>query len=136
MAARIPPASQTPRPIRGLFSPLAKSAAGMSTQQTFMDVIAENIRNAETTRTAAGGPYRRQVAVSDGSKSQILTDGTPGSLVYNPGHPDADVNGMVRMPNVDGDAEKVDLMIAQRMHEANATVFSVAKNMLRRAIDI
>lgn len=133
---RIPGDPQQPRPIRNLFSPLAKSAAGMSTQQTFMEVIAENIRNAETTRTADGGPYRRQVAVSDGSKTQMMKAGGEGRLVYNPGHPDADANGMVRMPDVDVDMERADLLIAQRIHEANATVFQVAKNMLRRAIDI
>lgn len=133
---RIPSYPQLPRPMRGLFSPLAKSATGMSTQQTFMDIIADNIRNAETTRTAEGGPYRRQVGVSNGSSTQVMRDGGDGALVYNPGHPDADANGMVRMPNVDVDTERADLLIAQRMHEANATVFQVAKNMLRRAIDI
>jgi len=114
----------------------------MSTQQQFMETISANIANAETTRTAAGGPYRRQVAVVHGSAAggsvtaQVLADPTAGRLVYDPGHPDADANGYVHMPNVDTSTELVDLMVARRMHEANATAFQAAKAMLRRAIDI
>lgn len=126
----------TPRPMRGLFSPLSAPAAGMSIQQRFLEVIADNIRNAETSRTAEGGPYRRQIAVTNGEGTQIFRDGTEGRLTYLPGHPDADQDGMVRMPNVDIDSERADLLLAQRLHEANATVFQAAKNMLKRAIDI
>jgi flagellar basal-body rod protein FlgC len=128
---------QTPRPLRNLFSALSRPAAGMSIQQSFMEVIAENIRNAATTRTAEGGPYRRQIAVAEGGvRTQTFKDASEGRLVYMPGHPDADQDGLVRMPNVDVDSERADLLIAQRLHEANATVFQVAKNMLKRAIDI
>jgi flagellar basal-body rod protein FlgC len=118
--------------------PLATSAAGMSTQQQFMEAISANIANAETTRTAEGGPYRRRVAVSEGSGTQVrvVNDTTPGRMVYDPGHPDADASGYVRMPNVDIATETVDLMIARRMHEANASVFQAAKGMLRRALEI
>ena len=127
-----------PRPLRSLMRPLATSAAGMSTQQQFMEAISANIANAETTRTAEGGPYRRRVAVSEGSGTQVrvVNDATPGRMVYDPGHPDADANGYVRMPNVDIATETVDLMIARRMHEANASVFQAAKGMLRRALEI
>ena len=131
-----------PRPLRQLFRPLAISEVGMSTQQQFMEAITANIANAETTRTAAGGPYKRQVAVVHGTAgsgavtAQIVSDNNPGRLVYDPGHPDADANGYVHMPNVDTSTELVDLMIARRMHEANATAFQAAKAMLRRAIDI
>jgi len=133
---RLPGFPQTPRPLRNLFSSLAAPAAGMSVQQSFMEVIADNIRNAETTRTADGGPYRRQIAVSNGSSTQIYKDSSEGRIVYNPGHPDADQDGMVRMPNVDIDSERADLLLTQRLHEANAAVFQVAKNMLKRASDI
>lgn len=133
---RVPGYPQTPRPLRQLFSPLAAPAAGMSVQQSFMEVIADNIRNAETTRTADGGPYRRQIAVTNGTSTQIFKDSTDGRIVYLPGHPDADQDGLVRMPNVDIDSERADLLLTQRLHEANATVFQVAKNMLKRAIDI
>ncbi len=114
----------------------------MSAQQNFMETISANIANAETTRTAEGGPYHRRVAVIHGSASgngvtaQVLEDKSDGRMVYDPGHPDADANGYVRMPNVDIPTETVDLMVARRMHEANATAFQAAKAMLRRALDI
>jgi flagellar basal-body rod protein FlgC len=127
-----------PRPIRSLLSPLATSAAGMSVQQSFIEAISANIANAETTRTPDGGPYRRRVALAENNNSQVrvVDDATPGRLVYDPGHPDADQNGYVTMPNVDIATETVDLMVARRMHEANATVFQAAKGMLRRALEI
>lgn len=131
-----------PRPLRQIFRPLAISEVGMAAQQEFMETITANIANAETTRTAQGGAYRREVATVHGNAAsgsltaQIVADPTPGRLVYDPGHPDADANGYVHMPNVDTSTELVDLMVARRMHEANATAFQAAKTMLRRAIDI
>ncbi|HEU4587375.1 MAG TPA: flagellar basal body rod protein FlgC [Gemmatimonadales bacterium] len=131
-----------PRPIRQLLRPLATSAVGMSTQQHFIETISANIANAETTRTPEGGPYRRRVATvqanaaTGGVTAQVVEDRSPGRLVYDPGHPDADQSGYVRMPNVDVATEMVDLMVARRMHEANASVFQAAKGMLRRALDI
>ena len=127
-----------PRPIRTLLSPLATSAAGKSVQQSFIEAISANIANAETTRTPEGGPYRRRVALAENNNGQVrvVNDATPGRLVYDPGHPDADANGYVTMPNVDIATETVDLMVARRMHEANATVFQAAKGMLRRALEI
>jgi flagellar basal-body rod protein FlgC len=68
--------------------------------------------------------------------SEVVEDTRPGSEDYDPGHPDADPNGFVKRSNVDINTEIVDLMIARRVHEANATVFQSAKAMLRRAIDI
>jgi flagellar basal-body rod protein FlgC len=135
----VPPGS---RPIRTLLGPLGISAAGMSRQQAFMDVIARNIANAETTRTAEGGAYRRQVGVggidprTGALTTTVLDDATPGRMVYDPGHPDANESGYVELPNVDLATETVDLMLARRLHEANATVFQAAKAMLRRALDI
>lgn len=130
-----------PRPLRQLLGPLGTSASGMARQQQFIAVISENIANAETTRTAEGGPYRRQVAVGGtdamGRPTTTVVDDTrSGRVVYDPGHPDADPSGYVHYPNVDLATETVDLMVARRMHEANATVFQVAKSMLRRALDI
>lgn len=66
----------------------------------------------------------------------IEEDASEGPLVYNPGHPDADGSGYVRMPNVRVTDEMVELMEAKRIYEANATVFQAAKQMLRRALDI
>ncbi|MEP6571548.1 MAG: flagellar basal body rod protein FlgC [Gemmatimonadota bacterium] len=131
-----------PRPVKSMLRPLAISASGMSAQQRSLETISANIANAETTRTAEGGPYKRRVAVmeQDGKNGvrvqKVVEDTSKGSLIYEPGHPDADANGFVLKPNVDIASEIVDLMIARRVHEANATVFQAAKAMLRRALDI
>ena len=107
-----------------------------------MEVIAQNIANANTMRTADGGPYRRQIAtVADNpatgaAELQVEEDQSLGRLVYDPGHPDADAQGYVRFPNVDVAMETVDLMVARRLHEANATAFQAAKAMLRRSLEI
>ena len=133
---------QFPRPYRGFLGPLGISADGMARQQQFVDVISQNIANAETTRTPTGGPYQRQIAVmgtdpaTGAPQVSVVQDTTPGNTVYDPGHPDADASGYVHYPNVDIPTETVDLMIARRMHEANATAFSTAKAMIHRAIDI
>ncbi len=114
----------------------------MSVQQKSLEVIASNIANAETTRTADGTPYQRKVVVMERDPNsgvrvaRVVEDTREGQLQYLPGHPDADANGYVRMPNVDISTEIVDLMIARRVHEANATVFQSAKAMLRQALDI
>jgi flagellar basal-body rod protein FlgC len=128
--------------VQSLLGPLGVSGAGMGAMSKALDVISENIANAETTRTPEGGPYQRKVVVfqrtGDGgvAAAQVMADTSPGSQEYNPGHPDADANGFVRRPNVDINTEIVDLMVARRVHDANATVFQAAKAMLRRAIDI
>lgn len=114
----------------------------MARQQEFMSIIAENIANANTMRTAEGGPYRRQLAVArrDEATGKVtidrVADTGEGRLVYDPGHPDADAQGYVRHPNVDMATEMVDLVMARRLHEANATAFQAAKAMLRRALEI
>lgn len=126
-----------PRPVRQFMQSLAISAEGMARQQKFLEVISANIANAETTRTPDGGPYQRRVASVDGSGGMsVAADTRPGRLVYDPGHPDANADGYVQYPNVDISTELVDLMVARRVHEANATVFQAAKSMLRRALDI
>jgi len=134
-----------PRPplIRRLMGPLRTPASGLAAQHRRIDAIAQNIANAETTRTPDGGPYKRQVValspapLGDGVRvAGIRQDAREGALVYDPGHPDADPSGYVRYPNVDVPAEMVDLMVARRTYEANVTVFQVAKAMLRRALDI
>lgn len=128
--------------MRNLMGPLGISASGMAQQQRFLEIIANNIANAETTRGPDGKPYQRQVAVAGtdpvtGQRvTTVVNDARAGRMEYDPGHPDADATGYVHYPNVDLANETVDLMIARRMHEANATVFSSAKAMLRRALDI
>jgi flagellar basal-body rod protein FlgC len=108
----------------------------MSSQQRFLEVIASNISNAQTTKTPDGGPYRRQVAIEGAGGTETVTDTRPGRKIYDPGHPDAGPDGFVEYPNVDIHTELVDLMIARRVFEANASVFQAAKSMLRRALEI
>ena len=81
-------------------------------------------------------PYKRQVVVSDGSQLNQVSDTRPGRTLYDPGHPDADADGFVAYPNVDVNTELVDMMVARRVFEANASVFQAAKAMLRRSLDI
>ena len=133
---------QVQRPLRQLLRPLSAPAQGMAIEQKFLEVIAANIANVETTHTPEGGPYKRQIAVTDidSTSGQMVTriveDTQPGRKVYDPGHPDADKDGFVTYPNVNLTSEMVDLMLARRIHEANASVFQAAKSMLKRALDI
>jgi flagellar basal-body rod protein FlgC len=108
----------------------------------FLEAIAANIANAEMTESAEGGPYRRRMAMLEVDPStgmlrtRLTEDDRAGRLVYDPGHPHANDEGFVEYPNIDLNEELVDLMIARRIHQANATVFQVAKGMLRSALDI
>ncbi len=147
----------------GMFDALNVSATGLTAERLRMDVTAENLANAQTTRGADGQPYRRKEVVlsevsSGGFGSQlakavgagsaagsqpggvevsaITQDATPGKLVYDPGHPDADAKGYVRMPNVDTVAEMVDLISASRAYEANVTALTSAKQMFSKTLDI
>ena len=144
---RIPSVPQVRMPsepirVRGMLKQFGLSSTGMSAQQSVMDTISENIQNARTTRTAEGTPYRRKVAVlerdPDGGVrvARVVDDMSAGQIVHQPGHPDADAEGNVLLPNVDIIAEMADLMIAKRVFEANATAFQTAKSMMRRALDI
>ncbi len=120
--------------------PLGMSADGMAVQQRFLEVISRNLANAEVTRTAEGGPFKRQVASlqggGEGARLEVSQDPRPGRMQYDPSHPDANTDGFVEYPNVDVNRELVDLMLARRVHEANVSVFQAAKSMLRRALEI
>ena len=133
---------------------LTVSASGMSVQRTRVGLAASNLVNVETTRSEDGsGPYRRLDAVvtpasfdealnaaDDGVRGaevmQVVADPTEGKLVHNPNHPDADENGMVRLPNVNPVQEMVNLMTAQCGYDANATAFETAKTMIQRGLEI
>jgi len=126
------------------------SHSGLRAQRIRLDVIANNIANINTTRTPQGGPFRRQMAlfsanplepapISDGrgvEVSQIVPDMSPFKTVYDPGHPDADANGYVLMPNVDVAVEMVDLISATRSYEANIASINATKQILRKALEI
>ncbi len=132
-------------------SSLEISASGLSAQRQRMDAIANNIANANTTRTAAGTPYRRQqiafAARADPNTidsttpmgveaPQISEDASPPRLVYDPGHPDADPQGYVAMPNVNIVTEMVDMISATRAYEANVTAMNAAKAMSAKALEL
>ncbi len=124
------------------------SHSGLRAQRIRLDIIANNIANINTTRTPQGGPFRRQLAIfsanplepapiSDGrgvEVSQIVPDMSPFKTVYDPGHPDADANGYVLMPNIDVAVEMVDLISATRSYEANIASITSTKQILRKAL--
>ncbi len=139
------------------FKSMDISGSGLTAQSFRMDVIAQNIANVDTTRTADGGPYQRRTTVlgqqadfagilagvaAEGSPvtgvEVVATeaDTTPFQLVYNPTHPDAGADGYVRMPNVDVTTEYVDLISASRSYEANLTVMNATKRMAVKALEI
>ena len=113
-----------------------------------MDVVAQNIANAYTTKDASGGPYQRRTVSFEtimggvqnaerGVKvAAIKNDKAPGEQIYNPSHPHADSNGMVRLPNIQLATEMVDLMSASRAYEANLTVARNARSLATRALSI
>jgi len=118
------------RPIQA-HNPIDIAISGLRAQSMRINVVSANIANASTTRTAAGEPYRRQdVVLSAGADGldgvqilDIVRDTTSDfQALYQPGHPDADEEGYVRMPNVSLPMEMMSLMTASRAYEANAAV--------------
>jgi len=134
------------------------SASALTAQRMRMDVISENIANADTTRTADGGPYRRRVVemaeqpmsfsaaleqargerVTGGGVvvSRIVEDMSDFEYEYNPNHPDADEHGYVARPNVDIAEEIIDMMSATRSYEANVTALNATKSIAMKALEI
>ena len=146
-----------------LFGAIDISGSGLSAERLRMDVTAENLTNAQTTRGADGQPYRRKEVVLreagssfDGALSAamgpsrtasgapaggvevvaIAEDTAPNRMIYDPGHPDADAEGYVSMPNVDPVTEMVDLIAASRAYEANVTAMQTAKTMFSKTLDL
>ena len=141
-----------------IFNSINMSASALTAEKTRIDIIAKNMANVNTTRSTGGMPYRRQMAVFQENKgssfseqlskyknqisgegvkiSKIVEDDSPFKSVYEPGHPDADENGYVQMPNVDTIKEMVDLISAQRSYDANITAMNSSKSMLMKALDI
>ena len=144
----------------GLFKAFDINASGMTAERYRMDVIAENVANANTTRTSDGTPYRRKIVVfeekqSQGSFSSLLNsasnkftgDGvkvsgtyddnyTQMNKVYDPSNPDADDDGYVTYPNVNTVTEMTNLIDANRAFEANTTAFASSKNVAEKGIAI
>lgn len=140
------------------------SSSALQAQRIRLDTIANNIANAETTRTDEGGPYKRQevifqpegespafAAVLASTRAQhphlnrqtggvevaeIIEDDDPGQLVYDPTHPDADEDGYVLYPNVNLVVEMTNMLSATRSYEANLAVVDAAKQMAMKALQI
>jgi flagellar basal-body rod protein FlgC len=141
-----------------LFSSMRVSASGLDAQTKRMNTISSNIANAETTRGAEGGPYKRKdpvfAAQTDRESfgeilqntmdenvqgvqvTEIQDDARPPRLVYNPNHPDANEEGYVAMPNVNPVEEMANMISAQRSYEANVTALGAAKGMAQKALEI
>lgn len=144
-----------------VFSSFEISGSGLTAQRLRMDVVANNIANVNTTRTAEGGPYQRQRVVfeprreesqfllpltAEAKRREQLTQGvrvvavsadpSPARMVYDPGHPDADAQGYVRMPNITLVNEMVDMISATRAYEANIAALNAAKSMAAKALEI
>lgn len=127
---------------------MSMAAKGMQAQGVRMRVISENMANAETTAKKPGGtPYQRQIVtfknelnradnMNEVSVDKISPDKTEFTTKYMPGHPAADANGYVKMPNVNTLVEMMDMREAQRSYEANLGVIDVSKTMLMRTIDM
>ena len=138
----------------GEINALDISAAGLSAQRTRMNVLAENLANAETTRTVDGGPYRRKLVVFGNETPPTFVqalDAVQSSLVkvvevaesddsfrvvYQPSHPDANAEGYVTLPNINPVLEMVDLLAATRAYEANVTAVQATKSMYNKALEI
>ena len=133
-------------------------ASGLAAERTSINIISMNLANVNTTRTPEGGPYRRKsvqlVATEVDSPfskqmqtaldkelrgvrvQNIETDTRPFKMVYEPGHPDADADGMVKYPDINVVEEMVNLMTAQRGYEANVTTMETVKAMYNKALEI
>src|ERR1043165_8875002 len=125
----------------------SSTASALNAERIRMEVISENVANMQTTRGANGGPYRRQqvvfenildahqAAIATGAQPQsvqvarIEKDLRPPKMVYNPGHPDANSQGMVAMPDINMHEEMVDFIAASRSFEANLAVMKNARNL-------
>lgn len=136
------------------FSAMEIAASGLRAQRVRMNVLASNLANARTTRTAAGGPYRRLDPVFEAvplrpsggvgpsepaslvNVARIQQDNAPPQMIYDPTHPDADPQGFVQMPNVNVVEEMVNLITASRSYESGVTVLQSVKSMMRSALHV
>jgi len=131
-----------------VFDTLRIAGSGLTAQRLRMDIAASNLANAQTTRTAAGGPYQAESVVFQASRVgadptalgvagvAIVTPGRGQVRVYDPTHPDADDQGFVAYPDVDVAAEMTDIMGASRAYQVNATVATAAKQSALDALEI
>jgi flagellar basal-body rod protein FlgC len=128
------------------------SSSGLAAERLRMKVIANNLANANVTRTPEGGPYRKDEVVFRAVLDRAMAPNDPAALggvrvervvkstepfrtEYRPGHPDADkTTGMVRLPNVNPVTEMVDLLTASRSYQANLAVLTTYKDMMHQTL--
>ena len=135
------------------FDVLKVSASGLDAQRVRMETVASNLANAQTTKTADGGPYRRRdvvfrtteptsfkshldTALRGVEVAEIIEDKSDFQMRYEPGNPDADKDGMVKYPNVEPMVEMVNLVSSTRSYEANLTVIEATKAMMLQTMEI
>lgn len=135
------------------FDVMKVSASGLDAQRTRMETISSNLANAQTTRTAQGGPYRRRdvvfrttepasfknqldAALRGVEVAEVVEDKSDFQMRYEPGHPDADKDGYVKYPNVEPMVEMVNLVSSTRSYEANLTVIEATKAMMLQTLEI
>lgn len=138
-----------------IFASMEISATALAAERIRMNLIAENLANAEVTRTPSGGPYRRKGVVLGARETgafegllnanttpggvevlKIVESQAPPTQVYNPSHPDADAKGYVAMPTINPMMEMVDLVSASRAYEANVSAIQIAKSMVAKTLEI
>lgn len=143
-----------------MFDSFNINASGLTAQRYRMDIISENVANANTTRTSDGTAYRRKVVTfsekdTQTSFSRVLNESTDNysgkgvkvssvtedtwtemNKVYDPSHPDADDDGYVTYPNVNTVTEMTNLIDATRAYEANATAFTASKSMAMKGLEM
>ncbi len=135
-----------------LLAGITNTTAALNAERTRLDVIAQNIANANTTRGPDGKPYQRQVVVFETTLQQaqdnpsariptlrvagIQKENRPPQMIYQPGHPDADANGMVATPNINIHEEMADMIVASRTFEANLAVVRNARSLALQALAI
>jgi flagellar basal-body rod protein FlgC len=139
----------------GMFGVLDISSAGMDVQQARLEAAASNIANSRTTGENGGvykpltvvvrsaiaqavGPAGTPIDVANLPlpSAEVVTQDVAPKLVYDPGHPDADANGMVALPGVDPVSSMLDLISISRGYEANLRAFDITRSLLQRTLDL
>ncbi len=138
------------------FSAMEIISSGLTAERVRMNVTASNLANAETTRTKAGGPYRRrdpvfeatnlqktggfqsqlEQAVKGVAVTEVVEDTAPPRRIFDPGHPDAREDGYVELPNINMVEEMVNMMMAARSYEAGVSAMQSVVDMAQRALSL
>jgi flagellar basal-body rod protein FlgC len=137
-----------------MFPSIGTAASGMRVYQTWVDAVSDNVANINTIRPAGTAPFRERLVVAQSTGDRaggtgrgagvgtgahvagVVFGSAEGRLAYQPDHPFADDQGMVRLPDVDLPTQMTNLIIAQRAYQANVTVFERARDAYLRALEI